>query len=264
MDDGLLHIFNKSDAKRSLGTKFIGKKIYSYDWVTSTNDIAHFFARKNEGEGTCFFARGQTEGRGRHGNVWMSPYGDGLYFSFILRPFLKSNDASRVTLTVALSVIKALEELHVDNLSLKWPNDVLIKEKKVCGILTEMSLEGECAKYIVVGVGLNVNTSLGELPETATSLKLATGRTFDIADLSHIIIKHIDREYDLLLERPFLEIINEVKRYSGLVLGGRVRITWQDRVIEGYALDFDEHGGLVIRKDNGVLERVHAGHLEKL
>lgn len=264
MDEGISRVFNKQEARASLGTKIIGQKILAYDLVTSTNDLAHFLAQNNEPEGTVVFAKGQTQGRGRLGKNWVSPYGKGLYFSFILRPALLPSQASRVTLTIALGVACAIEKIHIEGISIKWPNDILIKDKKVCGILTEMSLENEKINYMVAGVGVNVNMSQLDLPSGATSLKEVTRREFDMADLSHIIIKEVDHYYGILLEGKFSEIIKKVKDFSGLILGGRVRVTWEDREIEGYAVDFDENGGLVIRRDNGLSETITAGHLVKL
>lgn len=264
MDEGLIRVFNKQGARTSLGTDYVGKKIYAYDLVTSTNDIALFLAQGGEPQGSVVFAKGQTQGRGRHGNAWVSPYGEGLYFSFILRPDFSARLASRVTLTVALALVRALEEVHAENVTIKWPNDIYLKEKKACGILTEMSLEGEEIKYIVVGIGVNVNAKPADLPDGSTSLKASCGRSFDIADLSHIIIKQVDRYYGLLLRHHFLNIIEEVRQSSGLFLGSRVRVTVQNRVVEGYAVDFDDLGALVIRRDNGMTEKVSAGHLIKL
>jgi BirA family biotin operon repressor/biotin-[acetyl-CoA-carboxylase] ligase len=264
MDEGLGRVFNRQEAKISLGTKIIGRKIYAYDLVTSTNDLAHFFAEQDEPEGCVVFAKGQTQGRGRLGNSWSSPYGTGLYFSFILRPQFLPQQASRVTLMTAMAVARALDAVLAHDVSINWPNDIFIKGKKTCGILTEMCLEGLAIKYIVVGIGLNVNTRKCDLPDGATSLKESAGKEFDIADLSHIIIKEIDRYYEKLNDRRFAEIVNEVKEHFGLFLGGRVRVAWEDRQVEGYAIDFDDDGCLVIRRDNGFLERISAGHLEML
>jgi BirA family biotin operon repressor/biotin-[acetyl-CoA-carboxylase] ligase len=263
MDEGLSRVFNKQLAKVSLGTKIIGKKILAYDLVTSTNDLAHFLAQNQEPEGTVLFAKGQTQGRGRMGHDWLSPYGDGLYFSFILRPDIPVQQASRITLTIALGLAKALEKSHVPGVSIKWPNDILVKNKKAGGILTEMSLNEDKINYIVAGVGLNVNTPLIKLPEQAISLKEAARKEFDIADLSHIIMRQIDHYYEVLLEDDFAQIIQKVKELSSLILGARVRVAREDRDIEGYAVDFDEYGGLIIRLDNGFLEKVYSGHLEK-
>jgi len=264
MDDGITRVFKKQESKANLGTKFVGLKIYAYDLVTSTNDLAHFLAHNNEPEGSVIFAKGQTQGKGRLGKSWVSPYGKGLYFSFILRPDMPVDQASRVTLTMALAVATALTGMHVADVTIKWPNDILIGEKKVCGILTELSLLEDRIDYIVAGVGLNVNMAKGDLPKDAISLKEANGREFDIADLSHIIIKQIDHFYALLLRHRFWDIIQKVKEYSGIILGGRVKVSWEDREVEGYAVDFGENGSLIIRRDNGFLEKISSGHLTKL
>ncbi len=264
MDDGLTRLFNKRDGKVSLGTKYVGRKVMLYDWVTSTNDLAHWLARHDEHEGTVVFARGQTQGRGRLGKDWVSPYNQGLYFSFILRPGIRAEDASRITLTVAWGIARALAEVHVPEVSIKWPNDILARGKKICGILTEMHLEGVTIDYVVVGVGLNVNATVVELPPGSTSLKIETKGAFDLADLSHIILRKIDEAYTTLLKRRFDDILTGVKEYSGLVLGGRVRVTWEGKEVEGYAVDFDEHGRLIIRRDSGLLEKIAAGHLEMI
>ena len=262
MDDGLTHIFNQRSSKKSLGTKVVGRKVYAYDMVTSTNDLAQFLAREGEPEGSVVFARGQTQGRGRHGKEWVSPRGGGLYFSFILRPEMEAGRASRITLTVGWAVAGVLQDLDVGAVSIRWPNDVLLEGKKVCGILTEMSLRADKIDYIVVGVGLNVNTRPDELPDGGGSLFSVAKRSFDIEDLSHMIIKRIDAGYGMLLEHKFYHIREDLRAASQLFLGSRVRITNGDREIQGYAVDFDEDGGLVVRKDSGVLECVAAGSLE--
>lgn len=264
MDEGLTRVFKKEVAKASLGTKIIGKKVYAYDLVTSTNDLAHFLAQSGEPEGSVFFAKGQAQGRGRLGGGWSSPYGKGLYFSFILRPGMLIREVSRLTPTVALSVAHGLEEAHVPGVSIKWPNDIYIKDSKAGGILTEMSLDETRINYVVCGVGINVNASKVELPQGATSLKEVCGHSFDIADLSHIIMRRLDDAYGLLMAGGFPEIIMAVKERSWLILGGRVRVIWGEKEMEGYAVDFDEYGGLVLRRDNGLLEKIYSGHVVKI
>ncbi len=263
MDEGLTHIFNKRTGVKSLGTKMVGRKVYAYDVVTTTNDLAHFLAREGEAEGSVVVAKGQTQGRGRHGKEWVSPEG-GLYFSFILRPGLEPERVSRVTLTVGWAVAGCLQELGVGAVSVKWPNDVLLDGKKVCGILTEMSLTADKVDYLVVGVGVNVNTAQKDLPQAAVSLAAVAGRTFDIDDLAHILLKRIDTGYGLLLGHKFCHILDDLRGMSHIFLGGRVRVTNGERVVSGYAMDFDEDGGLVVRRDNGIEECVAAGSLEIL
>ncbi|MFH0877803.1 MAG: biotin--[acetyl-CoA-carboxylase] ligase [Candidatus Omnitrophota bacterium] len=264
MDEGITRVFNNQQAKASLGTKIIGRKIFAYDLVTSTNDLAHSLAQDNEPEGTVLFAKGQSQGRGRMGRTWTSPYDKGLYCSVILRPNMCVSSAAQVNLVVAAAVAGLLEDLYCCGISIKWPNDILLNDKKICGILTEAHFESDRIDYMVVGIGLNINSSSAELPDQATSLKDQTGKTFDIADLSHVFMKCLDDCYGLLKGDRFSDILRKVKEYSGLVLGGRVRVSWENNTIEGYAADFDEHGSLVLRRDNGVLEKISSGHLERL
>jgi len=263
MDDGLTHIFNKRSAQASLGTKVVGKRVLAYNLVTSTNDLAQYLARDGEPEGTVIFAKGQTHGRGRHGKEWSSPQG-GLYFSFILRPDLEAGRASRVTLMTGWAVAKALEELHAGAVSIKWPNDVFLEGKKVCGILTEMSLAGDKVDYVVVGVGLNVNTAAKDLPKEGVSLAGAASKSFDIEDLAHILMKQIDKGYGLLQGHKFYHILEDLRHASELFLGCRVRVTNGERAVTGAAVDFTDDGGLVVRRDNGIRENMAAGSLEIL
>lgn len=264
MDSGLSRLFHHRSDKRSLGTRLIGTKVLVYDVVTSTNDLAHFLAQDGEPQGTVLFANGQTLGRGRLGNSWVSPPGKGIYCSFILRPELDVARMPLVTLTVALAIVKALRDVHVEKVSIKWPNDVYVGQGKVAGILTEMHLEGEKVGYAIVGLGVNVNMSRDELPPGAASVAIALKREVDLADLSHIIIKNLDRLYVDLLEGRSKELLEMIKESSGLILGERVRVVSASHVVEGYASGFDENGSLVIRLDNGCCQVVHTGHLEKL
>jgi len=263
MDEGLAHIFKQRQSKASLGTEVIGRKVLAYDLVTSTNDLCHFLAREGEPEGTVVFARSQTHGRGRHAKGWVSPQG-GLYFSFILRPDIEAERASRITLMTGWAMARALQELGVSGVSIKWPNDVLVEERKVCGILTEMNLTGGKVDYVVVGVGLNVNIPASELPDGAGSLASILNRTFDIADLVHVILKELDQGYRLLSEQRFRLILDDLRVLSLLFLGSHVKITNGEREVTGYAVDFDEDGGLIVRGHHGTQERVASGSLEIL
>ena len=261
MDTGLTRLFDNRSSKRSLGTRHVGTKFLVYDLVTSTNDLAHFLAKNGEPAGTVVFAHGQTNGKGRLGNAWQSPRG-GLYCTVILRPDLQIHQLTRVTLITALSIVRALKDWHVPHVSIKWPNDVLVAGKKIAGILTEMSLSENKVSYVVVGLGVNVNTNLDELPEQAVSLKQVLRKECDIADLAHNILKHMDGYYDQLACGSS-GLRDEMKAVSGLMMGQRVRLLSENDSVEGYAVDFDENGGLVLRLDNGFLKTFHSGHLIK-
>ncbi|MDD5018966.1 MAG: biotin--[acetyl-CoA-carboxylase] ligase [Candidatus Omnitrophica bacterium] len=261
MDTGLSRLFHHRSDKRSLGTRTVGTKVLVYDVVTSTNDLALFLAENGEPPGTILFAHSQTHGRGRLGNTWSSPHGKGIYCSLILRPDIEIGLMPLVTLTAALAVVSALKAIHVGDVSIKWPNDVYAGAGKIAGILTEMHLEGGRPGFVIVGIGLNVNNQKDELPVGAASVRQVLKREFDIADLFHIIIKDLDRYYTDLLEGRTQELLHKIKEASGLVLGERVRVENAHEIIEGYAVDFEENGSLVIRLDNGCSRAVHAGHL---
>lgn len=261
MDTGLTRLFNNRSSQRSLGTKHVGTKFLVYDMVTSTNDLAHFLAKNGEPAGTVVFAHGQTGGKGRLGHAWKSPRG-GLYCTVILRPELHVQELPRVTLITALSIVHALKDIHTPSVSIKWPNDVLVAGKKIAGILTEMSLQDNALSYVIVGLGVNVNTGIDELPEQAVSLKQVLRKECDIPDLAHSILKHMDHYYEKLTS-GFSGLLDEIKGVSGLIMGERVRLISENDSVEGYAADFDKNGGLVLRLDNGFLKTFHSGHLVK-
>jgi BirA family biotin operon repressor/biotin-[acetyl-CoA-carboxylase] ligase len=169
-----------------------------------------------------------------------------------------------VTLTAALAVADALKAIALEDVSIKWPNDVHAGRGKIAGILTEMHLEDGRPGYAVVGIGVNVNSLKEELPAGATSVRQVLKREFDIVDLFHIIIKVLDRYYAELIEGRTKELLARIKESSGLVLGERVRVESEHQVVEGYAVDFEENGSLMIRLDNGCSQVVHTGHLVRL
>ena len=154
----------------------IGSKVYYYDLVTSTNDIAHQMARKGAGEGTVIFAEQQSNGRGRMGRLWVSPKGEGILASIILRPDIPFLDAHEWTIMAGVGVAKAIRDTFGLTAMIKWPNDILINGKKVCGILTEASGQGmERVEYLIIGIGINVHSDMASLPEGATSIKAELG-----------------------------------------------------------------------------------------
>ncbi|MFH1779151.1 MAG: biotin--[acetyl-CoA-carboxylase] ligase [Candidatus Omnitrophota bacterium] len=241
-----------------LGTKSIGKKIYSYETTDSTMDIAHRLAQTGSPEGTAVFSEGQSKGRGRLGREWLSPKGKGIYLSLILRPKILPTEAPKVTLMSAVAVAKAIRKVTGLPALIRWPNDILIEGRKVCGILTEMSAEVNTIKYLILGIGINVNTSKEALPKGAASLKCELGDAVSRVELAKELLRQIEEQYFLLREEGFGEIVSEWRNLSSM-LGNRVRIVCQDKRLEGYAVDLDLSGALVIRHDSGFTEKVFAG-----
>jgi BirA family biotin operon repressor/biotin-[acetyl-CoA-carboxylase] ligase len=264
LDDGIHHVFDQHATVKGLGTRLIGRKIYIHDQVTSTNDLAHRLAAEGVEAGAVVFAKEQTKGRGRWGKAWASPRGKGLYFSCLLRPLWTPQEVTRLTVATAWAVAAAMRESLDEGVSVKWPNDVLANGKKISGILTEMSLNGAAVDHVVVGVGVNVNADASDLPPEATSLKIELGRSIDMDDLAHALLKRIDANIQLIEQGRFAFILAKIREHSALKLGGRVKITTQDREVEGYAIDFDDQGWLVVRLDNGFMEHISSGHLETM
>lgn len=241
-----------------LRTKLIGKKIYSYETTDSTMDVAHRLAQTGLPEGTVVFSEGQSKGRGRLGRDWISPKGKGIYVSLILKPKILPTEAPKITLVSAIAVAKAIrKETHLPAL-IRWPNDILIEGRKVCGILTEMSAEVNTVKYVILGIGINVNTSKELLPKGATSLKYESADTVSRVELAKELLRQIEKQYILFKEEGFGEIVSEWKNLSSM-LGNRIKIVCQEKKLEGYAVDLDLSGALVIRQDSGFTEKVLAG-----
>ncbi len=246
------------ELESGLGTKIIGKKIIVMESVTSTMDEAFRLGNENCPEGTVVCAEAQTKGRGRLGRLWSSPKGKGLYFSFVLRPNLPLNQLAQLTLMSAVALAEAIEGISSLKPTIKWPNDILWENHKLAGILTELRAESDQVKFIIVGIGININTSSHQLPAGASSLKVAAGHSFERAQVFQAILRSLEKGYLKLLRHEFAGIMEEWKKRSA-TLNKRIRITDSAGIIEGVAIDLDEDGALLIRKDNGLIVKKSAG-----
>ncbi|HAH19291.1 MAG: biotin--[acetyl-CoA-carboxylase] ligase [Omnitrophica WOR_2 bacterium GWF2_43_52] len=257
MDDGILRVFRGKE----LDTRVIGKKIYKYDTVGSTNDSAFMYALKGEKEGAVFWARSQTKGRGRLGRQWISHKDKGLYFSLILRPDIVVNDAPKITLLVALSICKALGGYTHCQFLIKWPNDIFVDDKKIGGILTEMDAEIQKVRFLVVGIGINTNLRQNELPlRGITSLRVLLQKDIHNENLLGACLKEIDRHYFQFKKEGISDIIEDARHFSSL-WGKQVKVNGKP---EGTAVDFDNEGALVVRQNNGFMKHIFAGDVELL
>jgi len=246
------------EIQSNLNTKIIGKKIIVLDTVTSTMDEAFRLGMENCPEGTVVCAESQSKGRGRLGRVWSSPRARGLYFSFVLRPSLPLNQLAQLTLMSAVALAEAIEGISELRPLIKWPNDILLGNRKLAGILTELRAESDQVKFVIVGIGLNVNTSPHQLAAGASSLKVAAGHSFDRTQVFQAILRSLEKWYLKLLNHEFDRVMEEWKKRSA-TLNKRVRITDSNGIIEGQAVDLDEDGALLIRKDNGITSKKNAG-----
>lgn len=247
-----------SEILSHLNTKFIGKKIYYFDGVSSTMDITIQLGIKGASEGTLVLAEAQTKGRGRLGRVWFSPKYKGIYLSLILKPKILPNQAPILTLLTAVSICEAIKEITGIEVQIKWPNDILIHNKKLGGILTELNAEMDETRFVIIGIGLNVNNDTKTLPAGATSLKEQEKENINRIDLLQEILRKTEANYLLFKEKGSYPIIEKWRQYS-ITLGKRVKVICQKEHLEGTAIDIDIDGGLLVRKDSGVTEKVMAG-----
>ena len=246
-----------------LGTEVIGKQIFSYESLDSTNNTCFRLGEQGCVEGTCIFTEFQTKGRGRLGRSWVSPKGKNILFSVLLRPKLTPQEVCKVTLMASIAMVRTFRKLKNKRFGIKWPNDILYEEKKVAGILTEMSAETDCVNFVVVGIGVNVNADRKDLPPEATSIKEATGQTINRLALSKELLKALDAEYRRFQEQRFGELAKDWEEFS-VTSGRRVSATLLNRQIHGQAVGIDAEGALWIREDSGLQTRILSGDIQHL
>lgn len=179
----------------------VGRKIYSYDSLGSTNTFAYHLAEKGEREGAVVAAEQQNEGRGKDGRKWLSPKGKGILFSVILRPRVSAEISTKITQLAAIAVGRAIHSVTGLRPSFKWPNDLLVNKKKVCGILCEMCTKSGKVQFVVVGIGINVNTKDKDLVKGATSLKHELKRSLRRPRLVKEVLKELDEGYRAFREK---------------------------------------------------------------
>ncbi len=244
-------------------TQIMGKSIELHQVIDSTNNRARELALEGADEGTLIIAETQLEGRGRLSRSWISPRGKGIWMSLILKPDLSPDQAPHITAIAAVAIRKALNRATGLDIGIKWPNDIIIDGKKVCGILTEMHADIDRIYYVVVGIGINVNMTQEDLPvelsSTATSLRIALGRNLDRRQLIALIMEEIEEIYYTYLEnRDFKQILDLCRQYS-VTLNRPVKVIGRDTSFEGFAVDFDEDGSLLVKKEDGNIIKVMSG-----
>jgi BirA family biotin operon repressor/biotin-[acetyl-CoA-carboxylase] ligase len=242
--------------------------VHHFYKIGSTNTAAMAAATDGIAEGSVFLAEEQTAGRGRGANSWESARSAGIYCSVVLRPPLPPSDVLVISLAAGLAVHAAIEQVK-SNLSvdLKWPNDVLIAGKKVCGILTEMNAEVTRVRHVVVGIGINVNHTefSRELESEAISLRMATGSEWSRVELAAALLKSLDREYRLLIEetdaRP--SILRRFAERSTWTQGKQIFVEEHGSRIEGTTAGLDERGFLQVRTAQG-LQKILSGTVREM
>lgn len=247
-------------SRRLYGTTF-ARRIYHFFKTDSTNAVAMRLGEAGEPQGAVVVAEEQTAGRGRAGRNWISEKSAGIYCSMLLRPGMPPSYAPLLTLAAGIAARDAAaEELDVLP-DIRWPNDVLVDGRKFCGILTEMRAEPDRVHYAVVGIGVNVNQSKmpDELRETATSLRIETGKTHSRLELLIRLLRHMDRYYNQLLVEGAPPILRRFAEVSSYYKGKRVRITTARETFTGTTAGLEPSGVLRVTRDDGSVEMVVSG-----
>lgn len=229
----------------------IGSQILVYDEIDSTNDLAKHYLAQNAPEGSMIVADSQTKGRGRLGRSWHSESGVGIYFSFLLKPEIDPAHLPQLTLMTSVAVVNAINEVSHSRATLKWPNDILLNGKKLCGILAEYC-RAENKSGVVIGVGVNVNQSgfPDPLRDIATSLRIENREIIDRVKLLHSIIRHLNQEYRSFLEEGEQHLAQKWTRLSEM-FGKKITLAHGTNTIQGIAVGLSSAGSLVIRTEDG-------------
>lgn len=255
-------ILTATDIKVYLATKYVGEEIINHMEIDSTNEYAKKLALQ-KAEGTVITAEKQVSGKGRIGRSWESPLHKGIYMSIILKPRINPINAAKITLIGAAAVHRALKDIGIDS-KIKWPNDIVIDGKKVCGILTEMNTELDRINYIILGIGINANQEedeiAEELKEKATSLKIISQKQIDRNQLLAYILNHFESLYEPFKAKEDISRTIDICRENSAVIGREVRIIEYGTERIGKAIDLNEEGELVV-DFNGKLERIFSGEI---
>lgn len=260
--DSSCNMLSENIIKSKLNTDIIGKKIEIFKMVDSTNTYAKLKAHKGNKEEIVIVANQQSNGKGRRGKSFFSPAEAGLYMSILLYPNMKLSEVNIITIIAALALIEALEDKTSIKASIKWVNDIIYNRKKLCGILTEASVEGESGfvEYVVVGIGVNIKKSEfpDELKNIAISLEEITSKIFDRNELIAEILNKFELYYKNLNSKQ--SIIEAYKKNLGM-LGEEIEVIQGKEKYYAKALDVNEIGELIIQTKDGKIISINCGEI---
>ena len=249
---------------RHRDTALIGRKIVHKESLESTNVMAFKLASAGEAEGTCVVTEVQSKGKGRLGRVWSSPAGKNIYCSIILRPAIHPSQAYPITFLSSLAVYDTVEAITGTAPTLKWPNDVLMNGRKICGTLLELSTEADMVRFVVVGIGLNVNMGEKEVPEEiqqkASSLLIETKKTYERSLVCGMLFSALERYYARFKEEG-AESISRLWEEKAGIKGRFMEITQMGETHRGICIGVDSDGAIILDVD-GVKKKIIAGDVK--
>ncbi|MGN0371999.1 MAG: biotin--[acetyl-CoA-carboxylase] ligase [Enterocloster sp.] len=256
-------VITPAELSSMLHTAWLGQKLKYFDETDSTNIQARKLAEEGAPHGTLVVADCQTAGKGRRGRSWVSPHGTGIWMSMVLRPDISPSHASMLTLVAGMAVVRGIREAAGLEPMIKWPNDAVLEGRKICGILTEMSTEDDMIRYVVTGIGINVNTEdfPEELTATATSLKLQAGKNVRRSPVIAAAAAAFEGYYDIFLKT--CDMSGLMEDYNRILAnrGRQVCVLDPRGSYEGTALGIDREGSLLVQREDGGIVPVISGEV---
>lgn len=242
-------LMTEAEIKSLMHTEWVAKEVLYFDTIDSTNTKAQELAEKGYPSGTLVVADKQESGKGRRGRSWVSPSGTGIFMTLMIKPDINPNNASMLTLVAALAVAKAITSVTGEEAMIKWPNDIVVNSKKVCGILTEMNAQFDYINHIVVGIGINVHNESfpEEISQMASSLMIeAGGKRFHRAQIIAETMAYFEQYYDTFLKTQDLSAL--VREYDELLVNRNksVRVLDPKEPFDGKAMGITPKGELIV------------------
>lgn len=242
-------LMTEAEIKSLMYTEWVAKEVLYFDTIDSTNTKAQELAEKGYPSGTLVVADKQESGKGRRGRSWVSPSGTGIFMTLMIKPDINPNNASMLTLVAALAVAKAITSVTGEEAMIKWPNDIVVNSKKVCGILTEMNAQFDYINHIVVGIGINVHNESfpEEISQMASSLMIeAGGKRFHRAQIIAETMSYFEQYYDTFLKTQDLSAL--VREYDELLVNRNksVRVLDPKEPFDGKAMGITPKGELIV------------------
>ena len=253
---------NASEISKDLNTKYIGKELFVFNEVSSTNTLARFLSMNGIADGSVIISEKQTNARGRSGKSWESPLG-GVWLSIVLNPHVDYAKLPLITLATGVAVAKTLEKVGVENPEIKWPNDIMINGKKVCGILTEAVTKLNTIENVIIGVGIDANLDVEDFPEElregTTTLQNELGRKGSENLLIKTFLEEFEEITELFDHEGYEEILKEWRKRS-YSIGKIVEVREPfNKNYDAYVLGVSREGALIVEKIDGTLEKVISG-----
>lgn len=256
-------VMSKAEIESLMDTKWAGSNVVYYDEIDSTNNRAKEAGDNKAPHGTLFVADMQVAGKGRRGRVWQSPAGSSIYMTILLYPEISPLKAPQLTLVMAIAVAEGIKEVTGLDTKIKWPNDIVVNGRKICGILTEMSTEIDYINHVVIGAGINVNQD--DFPEdirkTASSLKMELGKQVKRSELIAAIMKSFEKDYEIFVKTEDLSELQELYNSMLVNLDRDVKVLEPGNEYEAHALGINKTGELIVRTAEGEEKEIYAGEV---